>query len=246
MNKLIFVFVLFFSTQFATSHGQIISNLMHDNPLQKDYSRIVLNDSLTTMDGIKLKFSKISYMYDSYSSNKVYVDSFIIAEDQIELISLNGQRYANLKAINGLSTRFIPRIKTGKFDVFNQKKNQSLGSYSTGIVIHYTENEYYYANHETHLKKANYKNLSKDLAPIPLALNYLKECGRITKFQNISYITAAVAFTTGAIMMAVSEEPSYGGALLTVGAIIDLPLTLIIGNNNKKSILVNALLDYDL
>jgi len=144
----------------------------------------------------------------------LWADSRRIHPEQVKFFNNNRGFFANVKDFNLIGqTQFSERIRQGKINLYEEKTvdwdaYDELGGYPRPTVI---DTRNYYNKGYGSVKKANYVNLSIDLADNPQSMAFLNKYRSTKRTQVAMYVAAGLSFISGfALMLSEGKEESWG------------------------------------
>ncbi|WP_407429402.1 hypothetical protein [Arcticibacter sp.] len=142
----------------------------------------------------------------------LWADAKRIHPEQVKFFNNNRGFFANVKDLDVIGrTHFSERIRQGKINLFeaetvNWDAYDDRRGYHRPAVV---ESKNYYNKGYGSLRKANYVNLSIDLADNPRSMAFLKKYRSTQRTQVAMYVAAGLSFLSG-VAMTISkggEEP---------------------------------------
>lgn len=144
----------------------------------------------------------------------LWADSKRIHPEQVKFFNNNRGFFANVKDFDLVGrTHFSERIRQGKINLYEAKtidwdSYDDLGGYRQPAVV---ESKNYYNKGYGSLRKANYVNLSIDLADNPQSMAFLAKYRSTKRTQVAMYVAAGLSFISGfALMLSEGKEESWG------------------------------------
>jgi hypothetical protein len=148
-------------------------------------------------------YGNVDYKKPFFGPAYLKVDSLKIQLDKVKFYKNQTGFFANSKNINFSGTSsFSERIRKGRINLFEKENiNYSPGQFSsTGMYMGGSTTKTilnYYNKGFGELKKADYKNLSIELADNPESLIYLNKFKSVQKTQNVLYAVGGALFVAG-------------------------------------------------
>jgi len=181
-----FYLIIFLSILQKTLFGQINEN--------KDYVYFFTDSIL---------YGNVDYKKPFIGAAYLKVDSLKIQLDKVKFYKNQTGFFANSKNINFSGTSsFSERIRKGRINLFEKENtNYNPGHFtSTGMYMGGTTSTTilnYYNRGFGDLKKANYKNLSMELADNPESLIHLNKFKSVQSTQNVLYVVGGALVVGG-------------------------------------------------
>lgn len=177
-------------------------------------------------------YGNVDYMQPFFGSAYLKVDSLKVQLYKVKFYKNQTGFFANSKNINFSGTSsFSERVRKGRINLF-EKENTTCnpghftptGMYAGGTYYKTILN--YYNRGFGDLKKANYKNLSVELADNPESIVYLNKFKSVRNTQNVLYVVGGAILVGGFATLVnktsdvdydTEPSPNVTGNLVAVG-----------------------------
>ena len=176
----------------------ICSRIAYAQPDESREFLYLYSDSVIYANRIDLERNYSGSLY-------LWADSRRIHPEQVKFFNNNRGFFANVKDFNSSGeTTFSERIRKGRINLY-EAKTVDWDSYDD--IRYYSrqpsviESRNYYNKDYGALRKANYINLSEDLADNPQSMAFLHKYRSVKRTQIAMYVTAGLSLIAGIVVM---------------------------------------------
>lgn len=186
---------------------------------QRSYADSIENANkyfVFTYTGEFIAGNSVVYKRPIFGASYITIDTKEITSRSIAFYKNQQGFYANAQAVNGTGKpAFSPRVSKGKINLYEREtvspgagySNPTTGMYMAGGTTKKVEQ--YYNTGFGELKRANYKNLSSDLADNQVSMKYLNEYHQLSQTQT-GFMIAGAALIVGGFATLIHKENTAG------------------------------------